>query len=152
METLLEDDTQANKLVTYWVAVKRACNRLDKRRQWVDDTNLAGSTGEETRQPKVAKPPKQSNPEEKKIDGDIIEELGKKFEMVTLANMNRRGPKGNEPFRCVWCDSMDHMRMDCASLRDAVVKIRHCVRIVRRNHRGSGREGFSAHTCNTSKI
>ena len=35
---------------------------------------------------------------------------------------------------------------------DGVVKIRHCVRIVRRNHRGSGREGFGAYTCNTNKI
>ena len=33
-----------------------------------------------------------------------------------------------------------------------VVKIRHYVRIVRRNHRGSRLEGFSVHSCNTSKI
>ena len=31
------------------------------------------------------------------------------------------------------------------------MKIRHYVRIVRRNHRGSGLEGFDAHTWNTSK-
>ena len=30
--TLLEDDTQANGLVANWVAVKRSCNRLNKRR------------------------------------------------------------------------------------------------------------------------
>ena len=54
--TLLEDDTQANGLVADWVAVKRACNRLDKRRQWVDDTDLAGPSVEKTRQPKVAEP------------------------------------------------------------------------------------------------
>ena len=77
---------------------------------------------EKTRQPKVAELPKQRNPEEKKIDGDIIEELAKKFETVTLANMNRRGPKGREPFRCVWCDGMDHMRRDYASLREAIRK------------------------------
>ena len=34
----------------------------------------------------------------------------------------------------------------------AVVKIHHYVRIGRRNHRGSGPEGFSGQTCNTSKI
>ena len=118
--TLLEDDTQANGLVADGVVVKRACNRLDKHRQWVDDTDLAGPSAEKTRQPKVADPPKQSKPEEKKIDDDIIEELAKKFETVTLANMNRRGPKGREPFRCVWCDGMDHMRRDCASLREAI--------------------------------
>ena len=33
-----------------------------------------------------------------------------------------------------------------------VVKIRHYVRIVRRNHRGSGPEGSKAQTCKTSKI
>ena len=66
--TLLEDDTQANGLVADWTTVKRACNRLDKRRQWVDNTDLAGPSMEKTRQPKVVEPPKQSNPEEMKID------------------------------------------------------------------------------------
>ena len=45
---------------------------------------------------------KERPPEEKKIDDDIIKELAKKFETVMLANMNRQGPKGKEPFRCVW--------------------------------------------------
>ena len=36
--------------------------------------------------------------------------------------------------------------------RFGVVKIRHYVRIVRRNHQGSRLEGFSVHSCNTSKI
>ena len=101
MGTLLEDDTQENELVADWTTVKRAWNRLDKRRQWVDDTDLAGPSVEKMRQPKVAEPPKQSSPEEKKIGDGIIEELAKKFETVTLANMNCRGPKGKEPFRCV---------------------------------------------------
>ena len=34
--------------------------------------------------------------------------------------MNRRGPKGKEPYRCVWCDSTDHARRDCSSLQDAI--------------------------------
>ena len=73
--------------------MKRACNRLNKRRQWVDDTDLTGSTTtEKARPPKVVEPPKQSNVEEKKIGDDITEELAKKFETVTLANMNRWGP------------------------------------------------------------
>ena len=102
MGTLLEDDTQANGLVAGWITVKRACNRLDKHRQWVDDTDLTGSTTtEKARPPKVVEPPKQSNTEEKKIGDDIIKELAKKFETVTLTNMNRQGPKGKEPFRCV---------------------------------------------------
>ena len=99
--TLLKDDTQANGLVTYWIAVKRVCSRLNKRRQWVDDTDLAGLSVEKMRQPNVAERPKQSNPDEKKIDDDIIEELAKKFETTTLVNMNSRGLKGKEPFRCV---------------------------------------------------
>ena len=101
--------------------MKLTCNRLDKRRQCVDDTDLTGSTTtEKARPPKVAEPPKQSNAEEKKIGDDIIEELAKKFETVTLANMNRRGPKGKEPFRCVWWNGTDHMRRDCSSLRDVI--------------------------------
>ena len=79
--------------------MKWACNRLDKCHQWVDDADLTGSTTtEKARLPKVVELPNQSNAEEKKIGDDIIEELAKKFETVTLANMNRRGPKGNEPY------------------------------------------------------
>ena len=85
-----------------------------------DDIDLAGLSGEKPRQPKVAKQPKQSNPDEKKIDDDIIEELAKKFKMVTLTNMNHEGPKGKEPFRCVWCDSLVYMRRYCTSLREAI--------------------------------
>ena len=81
---------------------------------------LAGLSGEKPRQPKVAKQPKQRDPDKKKIDDDIIEELAKKFEMFKLANINCRGPKGKEPFRCVWCDNMDHMRRDCTSRREAI--------------------------------
>ena len=80
MGTLLEDDTQANGLVVDWIAVKRACNRLDKRGQWVDDTDLTGSTTTETAiPPRVVEPPKQSTVKEKKIGDHIIEELVKKL-------------------------------------------------------------------------
>ena len=54
----------------------------------------------------MVEPPKQRNLDEKNIDDDIIEELVNKFETITLANMNRRGQKGKEPFRCVRCDIM----------------------------------------------
>ena len=103
--------------------VKRACNRLDKCCQWVNDTDLARPRVEKMRQPKVAELPTQSSSEETKIDDVIIEELVKKYESVTLANMNRRGPKGKEPFRCVWCDSMEHMRRDCAAFERPSDKI-----------------------------
>ena len=68
--TLLEDDTQANELVTDRIVMKQACNMLDKRCQWVDDTDLARPSVEKTRQPKVVEPPKQSILEKKKIDDD----------------------------------------------------------------------------------
>ena len=42
--------------------------------------------------------------------------------------------------------------LSCLVVGGGVVKIHHYVRIVRRNRRGSRLEGFSAHTCNTSKI
>ena len=56
--TLLEDDTQANGLVADWIVVKRACNRLDKRRQWVDDTDLVGSTTTKKARPSKVTPKK----------------------------------------------------------------------------------------------
>ena len=50
----------------------------------------------------------------------IMEELARKFEAVSLTNMSCRGPKGKDPYRCVWCDSVDHARKDCASLQAAI--------------------------------
>ena len=43
-------------------------------------------------------------------------------------------------------------RMFILDSSDGVVKIRHYVRIMRRNHMGSGLEGFNAQTYDTSKI
>jgi hypothetical protein len=47
--SLLEDETQPNGLVTDWATVKKACNRLDKRRQWLEDADA------ETAQPQLWK-------------------------------------------------------------------------------------------------
>ena len=68
--TLLEDDTEVNGLVTNWTAVKVACNKLNKRRQWLDDIDLVGLSIEKTRPSKVVEPPKQCILDEKKIDDD----------------------------------------------------------------------------------
>jgi hypothetical protein len=38
--SLLEDETQPNGLVVDWAAVKKACSRLDKRRQWIEEANV----------------------------------------------------------------------------------------------------------------
>jgi hypothetical protein len=37
--SLLEDQKQPNGLVADWATVKKACNRLDKRRQWFEETD-----------------------------------------------------------------------------------------------------------------
>ena len=63
---------------------------------------------------------KQSEPTERAIENSVFEELARKFEAVSLANMSRRGQKGKDPYRCVWCDSVDHARKDCVSLQDAI--------------------------------
>ena len=68
--TLLEDDTEVNGLVTNWTAVKVACNKLNKRRQWLDGIDLVGLSIEKTRPSKVVEPPKQCILDEKKIDDD----------------------------------------------------------------------------------
>ena len=70
MGTLLEDDTQANGLVTNWTVVKVTCNKLNKRCQWLDEIDLVGLSIEKTRQSKVAETPKQRMLEEKRIDDD----------------------------------------------------------------------------------
>ena len=40
--SLLEDETQSNGLIADWVAVRRACDRFDKRRRWLDDSDMEG--------------------------------------------------------------------------------------------------------------
>ena len=62
--TLLEDDTEVNGLVTNWTAVKVACKKLNKRRQWLDGIDLAI---EKTRPSKVVELPKQCILDEKKM-------------------------------------------------------------------------------------
>ena len=63
-----------------------------------------------------------NNFDKKAMEESIIEELSKKFEAVSLANLGRSGPKGKEPFRCVWCDSFEHSRRECADLQDVIRK------------------------------
>ena len=38
--SFLEDETQPNGLVADWAVVKKACSRLDKHRQWQEETNM----------------------------------------------------------------------------------------------------------------
>ena len=68
--TLLEDDTQANGLLADWTTVKLACNKLSKRRQWLDDIDLVRPSVEKSKPSKEVEMPKQSIQHEKKIDDD----------------------------------------------------------------------------------
>ena len=121
--SLLEDESQPNGLVTNWAVVKRACNRLDKRREWLDEADVEKVQSARRKAPAAPEPTKEVNGFDKKaMEESIIEELSKKFEAVSLANMGRRGPKGKDSYRCVWCDSLEHQRRDCAELREAIRK------------------------------
>ena len=69
------------------------------------------------------KPSKPINNFDKKgMEESIVEELSKKIEAVSFANLGRRGPKGKEAYRCVWCDSFNHLRRECTDLQDAIRK------------------------------
>ena len=68
--TLLEDDTQANGLVADWVAVKQACNKIDRRHRWLDDIDLVRPSVEKSKPSKEVETPKQRIQHEKKIDDD----------------------------------------------------------------------------------
>jgi hypothetical protein len=122
--SLLEDEKQPNGLVTDWATVKRACNRLDKRRQWLEDADAESPQPQSSKKVLTTGEPSKPNNEinKKAMEESIIEELSKRFETVSLANMNRRTQKGKETSRCVWCDSSEHLRRDCAELREAIRK------------------------------
>ena len=100
--------------------VRRACDRFDKRHRWLDDSDMAGSVVHRRKAPIATEMTKQSEPTERAMENSAIEELARKFKAVSVANMSHRGPKGKDPYRCVWCDSIDHARKDCASLQEAI--------------------------------
>ena len=54
------------------------------------------------------------------MEESVIEELSKKFEVVSQANMGRCSSKGKDTYRCVWCDSLEHSRRDCVDLQEVI--------------------------------
>ena len=68
--TLLEDDTQANGLLANWVAVKQVCNKIDKRRRWLEEIDLVGPSIEKSKPSKEVEMPQQRIQHEKKTDDD----------------------------------------------------------------------------------
>ena len=63
-----------------------------------------------------------NNFDKKAMEEFIIQELSKTFEAVSLANLARRGPKGKEAHRCVWCNNFDHSRRECTDFQDVIRK------------------------------
>jgi hypothetical protein len=119
--SLLEDETQPNSIVSDWTTVKKACNRLDRRRQWLEETDVENVQAPRRKAPATTVPGKEMNGfDKKKMEDSIIEELSKKFEAISLANMGRRSLKGKDAYRCVWCDSLEYSRRDCADLLEAI--------------------------------
>ena len=56
------------------------------------------------------------------MEESILEELSKKFEVVSLANLGRSGPKWKESFRSVWCDNLEQSWRECTDLQPAIHK------------------------------
>jgi hypothetical protein len=119
--SLLEDETQPNGLVADWAAVKKACSRLDKCQQWMEEADVESPQPWRRKAPTLIETTKPIDDADKKaMEESIMEELSKKFEAVSLANLGRHGPKGKDAYRCVWCDSLEHSRRDCVDLQDAI--------------------------------
>mgnify|MGYP000308878447 FL=1 len=81
---------------------------------------MVGRVVQRRKAPIATEMTKQSEPTKRVMENSVIEELPRKLEVVSLANMSRRGPKGKDPYRCVWCDSVDHARKDCVSIQEAI--------------------------------
>jgi Fe-S-cluster containining protein len=117
----LEEEMQPNGLVSDWTTIKKACNHLDKRRQLLEETDEEKAQALRRKAPVTTVPSQEMNGFDKKaMEESIIEELSKKFEAVSLANMGRRLPKGKDVYRCVWCVFLEHSKRDCADLQEAV--------------------------------
>jgi hypothetical protein len=100
----LADETQPNGLGADCAAVKRACNRLDKHREWLEDADAEAAQPQSWKK-KVPTPSKLNKPtndfDKKAMEESIIEELSRKFGTVSLANMNRWTQKRKETYRCI---------------------------------------------------
>jgi hypothetical protein len=87
--------------------------------QWLEDADAETAQPQSWKKkvPTTSEPSKSTNDfDTKAMEGSIIEELSRKFETVSLANMNRRTQKGKETYECVWCDSLEHQKRDYAEL------------------------------------
>jgi hypothetical protein len=121
--SLLEDETQPNNLIADWAVVNKACSRFDKLRQWLEEADVESPQAWRRKAPATIEPTKPINNVDKKANEEsIMEELSKKFEAMSLANLGRRGPKGKDAYTCMWCYSLEHSRMDYADLQDAIHK------------------------------
>jgi hypothetical protein len=74
LRSLLEDDTQPNGLVADWAAVKKACSRLDKRRQWLEEAFVESPQLWRRKAPTTIEPNKLINHVDKKaMEESILE-------------------------------------------------------------------------------
>lgn len=83
VDNILENETQPSKLVADWATVKKASNHIDK--HWQSWKRKAPTTIEPFKSI--------NNLDNKAMKETIMEELSKKFEVVSLANSGRCGPK-----------------------------------------------------------
>jgi hypothetical protein len=101
--------------------VKKACSHLDKHSQWLEDADAKSAQPWKGKMLTTTELNKSINGFDKKaMEESIMEELSKKFEVVSLANMSRRAQKGKDGYRCIWCDSLEDQRQECADLQEAI--------------------------------
>ena len=124
---LLEND---EGLISDWAAVKRACGRFDKRRQWDNETrsNVAAQIGwqaHNARQEPQAQRPRDDEMAQP-TDGARIDELVDMLREMRISQIRKEetqsfpGRRLDFPRRCIWCDSLEHQRRDCSEFQNAL--------------------------------
>ena len=75
--SLLEDETQPNGLITDWVVVRKACDRFNNWRRWLDDSDMAGPIVQRRKALIATEMAKQREPTERVMENSVIEELAR---------------------------------------------------------------------------
>ena len=125
-------------LTADWAAVKRACGRFDKRREWEDD-RATGSGSVAARKLEPAQPVRREETREwlesgsaptgvirGTTGGAALEELTRAIKDLQIAQARREGggpARDRRPAagnRCMWCDGVGHIRKDCGDFAEAL--------------------------------
>ena len=127
---MIEETSDDDGLISDWAAVRRACGRFDKRWQWNNETrsSVVAQNGRQTQNERQEPQPLRPRNDEaaQPTGGATIDEVAGMLREMRISqirkedNQNFPGRCLDFPRRCVWCDSLEHVRRECSEFQNAL--------------------------------